>query len=118
LRDQLIQGIAALMPESRLNGHRFRRLPNNVNVSFAGVRGDALVAALDKAGIAASAGAACGSSTWEPSHVLLAMGLSMPEAMGGLRLTLSDENTPQDIEALLAALPGAVQGLRSLTAAR
>ena len=71
------------------------------------MRGDKLVDALDKAGIAASAGAACGSSTWEPSHVLLAMGLSMPEAVGGLRLSLSAENTGR-ARRLLRALPGAV----------
>jgi cysteine desulfurase len=93
-------------------------LANNVNISFRGVRGDALVKALDKEGFAVSAGAACGSSTWEPSHVLLAMGLSMSEAVGGLRITFSPETTEEDLAALVRALPGCVAGLRSLAASR
>jgi cysteine desulfurase len=118
LRDCLIDCILSAVPDARLNGSLSERLASNVNVSFRGVRGDALVKALDKAGFATSAGAACGSSTWEPSHVLLAMGLSMPEAVGGLRLTLSAENTSEDVEALLQVLPAAVAGLRSPAAAR
>ena len=118
LRDRLIAAVLAAVPDTRLNGHPTERLANNANISFRGVRGDALVKALDKAGFAVSAGAACGQSTWEPSHVLLAMGLSMSEAVGGLRLTLSGETTEQDIDCLLEALPGAVASLRSLAAAR
>jgi cysteine desulfurase len=118
LRDCLIQSVLTSVPDSRLNGPRSQRLANNVNISFRGVRGDALVRALDRAGFATSAGAACGSSTWEPSHVLLAMGLSMPEAVGGLRLTLSAENSDEDIHALMQVLPGAVAGLRAPAAAR
>jgi len=118
MRDRLIEAIPALVPDATLNGHRTQRLANNVNVSIRGVRGDKLVAALDRAGIAASAGAACGSSSWEPSHVLLAMGLSMPEAVGGLRLSLSAENTDAELDTLLEALPQAVRGLRSYAAAR
>jgi cysteine desulfurase len=116
LRDRLIAGILASVPGSRLNGHPTERLANNVNVSFPGVRGDELVLALDRLGIAASAGAACGSSTWEPSHVLLAMGLTMPEAVGGLRLTLSPATTVEEIETVLRALPQAVSALRPLAA--
>ncbi len=112
LRETLIEGIVATVEGARLNGHPTRRLANNVNISFPGVRGDRLVAALDRAGVAASAGAACGSSTWEPSHVLLAMGLSMPQAVGGLRLTLSAENTLDDVKTLLGVLPEAVKSLR------
>ena len=118
MRDRLIEAIPALVPDATLNGHPTQRLANNVNVSIRGVRGDKLVAALDRAGIAASAGAACGSSSWEPSHVLLAMGLSMPEAVGGLRLSLSAENTDAELDTLLEALPQAVRGLRSYAAAR
>lgn len=118
LRDQMIEGILESVPDSHLNGHPIERLANNVSISFRGLRGDDLVAALDKAGIAASAGAACGSLTWEPSHVLLAMGLSMPDAVGGLRLTLSSSNTPQEVEKLIAALPSAVARLRSLATTR
>ena len=118
LRDDLIEAILASIPDASLNGHPTERLANNLNVSFRGVRGDRLVAALDKASIATSAGAACGSSTWEPSHVLLAMGLSMSEAVGGLRLTLSAANTAAEAAALLRVLPDAVGRLRSLSSAR
>jgi cysteine desulfurase len=116
LRDRLIEAALAAVPDSRLNGHPTQRLANNANISFRGLRGDALVKALDRAGFAVSAGAACGQSTWEPSHVLLAMGLSMPEAVGGLRITLSGENTLADVDALVGVLPSAVASLRSLAA--
>jgi len=117
IRDRLIEAITASVPDSHLNGDPINRLPNNVNVSIPGVRGDLLILALDKEGVAASAGAACGSSTWEPSHVLLAMGLSMPEAVGGLRLTLSGETTDADADAVLDVLPRVVNQLRPLAAA-
>jgi cysteine desulfurase len=117
LRDRLTEALLGAIPGSRLNGHPSERLANNVNISFPGVRGDYLVLALDKLGIAASAGAACGSQTWEPSHVLLAMGLSMPEAVGGLRLTLSAAITEAEIEAVVQRLPGAVESLRPLATA-
>ena len=117
IRDRLIEAITASVPDSHLNGDRINRLPNNVNVSIPGVRGDLLILALDKEGVAASAGAACGSSTWEPSHVLVAMGLSMPEAVGGLRLTLSGETTDADADAVLDVLPRVVNQLRPLAAA-
>jgi cysteine desulfurase len=117
LRDHLIEAISVAIPDGRLNGHRTRRLPNNVNVSFRGVRGDKLVLELDKLGIAASAGAACGSSTWEPSHVLLAMGLSMPEAVGGLRLSLSADTTRDELDRVVSVLPGAVDALRPVASA-
>jgi cysteine desulfurase len=117
LRDYLAQGILSAVPDSRLNGHQTRRLANNVNVSLRGVRGDALVAALDRAGIAASAGAACGSSTWEPSHVLLALGRSMPEAVGSLRLTLSPQTTREEMDEVIRVLPGVVGRLREAVGA-
>lgn len=117
LRDYLVEEIARIAPDARLNGHPTRRLANNLNMSFPGVRGDDLVAALDKAGIAASAGAACGSSTWEPSHVLLALGRSMPEAIGALRLTLSCDNTRAEIEEVVRVLPDVLASLRKTAAA-
>ncbi len=117
LRDKLIEAVLAAVPDSRLNGDPMNRLANNVNVSFPGVRGDDLVLELDKLGIAASAGAACGQQTWEPSHVLLAMGLTMPEAVGGLRLTLSADTTEAEIDAVVQRLPGAVESLRPVAAA-
>ena len=112
LRNAIVDGIQKLAPDSRLNGHPTSRLANNANISFRGIRGDELVAALDRAGIAASAGAACGSSTWEPSHVLLAMGLSMAAAVGSLRLTVSADNTAAEVDELLAALPSILSALR------
>jgi cysteine desulfurase len=118
LRDDATARILTAFSDTRLNGHPTERLANNVNVSVPGVRGDDLVLALDKAGICVSAGAACGSSTWEPSHVLLAMGLSMPEAVGGLRVTLSAASTAADVDALIDVLPGAVDSLRALSPAR
>jgi cysteine desulfurase len=118
LRDRLAAEVLATIPDAHLNGHPTERLATNVNLSFRGVRGDELVAALDRRGVAASAGAACGMQTWEPSHVLLAMGLSMPDAVGGLRLTLSSATTDADIDGLLAVLPEAVQSLRPVAAGR
>jgi cysteine desulfurase len=117
LRDHLIDCIPALVPDARLNGHPTQRLANNVNVSFRGVRGDKLVSALDRKGIATRAGAACGSQTWEPSHVLLAMGLSMPEAVGGLRLSVSASTTDGQIDKVLEVLPGVVKALRGTAVA-
>ena len=117
LRDRLIEQALAVVPDTRLNGHPVERLANNVNISFRGVRGDELVLALDRAGIATSAGAACGSLTWEPSHVLLAMGMSMSEAVGGLRITLGGDNTEAEADELLRVLPDAVAGLRAAATA-
>jgi cysteine desulfurase len=117
LRDELTEALLSVVPGSRANGHRTERLASNVNISIPGVRGDELVLALDRLGIAASAGAACGQQTWEPSHVLLAMGLSMPEAVGGLRLTLSATTTEAEIEAVVQRLPVAVDNVRPLATA-
>ena len=117
LRARLTDGILASVPDSRLNGDPVQRLASNVNISIRGLRGDDLVLGLDKEGIAASAGAACGMSSWEPSHVLLAMGLSMPEAVSGLRLTLSDANTEAEIDEVLGVLPKVIEKLRSHAAA-
>ncbi|HWO72011.1 MAG TPA: cysteine desulfurase family protein [Dehalococcoidia bacterium] len=118
LRQRLAEALLAAVPDCRLNGHPSERLANNVNVSIRGLRGDELVLALDKEGLAASAGAACGSSTWEPSHVLLAMGLSMPDAVGGLRLTLGSETSDADIDAAIEIIPRVVAKLRPVAAAR
>lgn len=112
LRDRLAEGILARIPDSQLNGHPERRLPNNVNVSFRGVEGEALLARLDREGIAASSGAACGSSTWEPSHVLMAMGLPLEMAVGSLRLTLGPASTEDEVDYVLRVLPDLVRSLR------
>jgi len=117
LRNKLTEALTARVPDSLLTGDPVTRLSSNVSISFRGVRGDELVRALDKEGIAASAGAACGSSTWEPSHVLLAMGLSMPDVVGGLRLSLSLDTTDADIDQTIAILPRVVEQLRPIAAA-
>ncbi|HEY8490265.1 MAG TPA: cysteine desulfurase family protein [Dehalococcoidia bacterium] len=112
LRDRLIQGVLAAVPDARLNGHRRRRLANHASFSFAGVEGDRLIAQLDAAGIAASNGSACSSATWEPSHVLLALGLPLEWALGTVRFTLGPENTDADVDHVLAVLPRLVARLR------
>ena len=117
LRDKLIEALTGQIPDSLLTGDPINRLSSNVSISFRGVRGDELVRALDKEGIAASAGAACGSSTWEPSHVLLAMGLGMPDVVGGLRLSLSLDTTDAEVDQVIAVLPHVIQQLRPIAAA-
>jgi cysteine desulfurase len=117
LRDKLTEALTSGVSDSLLTGDPVNRLSSNVSISFRGVRGDQLVRALDKEGIAASAGAACGSSTWEPSHVLLAMGLSMPDVVGGLRLSLSLDTTDADVDGVIAVLPRVIEQLRPIAAA-
>jgi cysteine desulfurase len=112
LRDRVIQQTPQLIDAVVLNGHPTRRLPNNTNLSFLGLEGDALVEALDAQGIAVGSGSACGSGSWEPSHVLLAMGLSLERAAGALRVTVGQHTTDEDIDRLLSKLPGIVAELR------
>lgn len=114
LRDQLIEGIAAI-PGSRLNGPRRQRLPNNVNVCFAGVESEALLLGLDAAGISASSGSACTSASLEPSHVLLAMGIQPDLAAGSLRLTTGHGNTKAEIGRTLDVLYALVPRARRAT---
>ncbi|MCY3749687.1 MAG: cysteine desulfurase family protein [Chloroflexi bacterium] len=111
LRDRLIEGIAAI-PESRLNGPHRQRLPNNVNVCFAGVDSESLLMGLDAAGIAASSGSACTSASLEPSHVLLALGIKPDLAAGSLRLTTGRGNTEAEVERTLEVLHALVPRLR------
>ena len=111
LRDLLIDGIATI-PDSRLNGPVRQRLPNNVNICFVGVESEALLLSLDAAGIAASSGSACTSASLEPSHVLLAMGISPDLAAGSLRLTMGHGNTEAEIERTLETLHELVPRLR------
>lgn len=116
MRDRLIAGIMERVPEVRLNGHPTDRLPNNCNLSFQGVEGEALLLRLDLAGIAGSSGSACTSGTLDPSHVLLAIGLPVAMAHGSLRLTLGADTTEEDIDAVLERLPPIVADLRSMVA--
>ena len=114
-RDKLIKMILKLIPDSRLNGSQTNRLPNNVNISFKGAEGEAVVIALDQKGIACSTGSACSSKSLEPSHVLLALGLSHEEAHGSLRITLGRNTTEQEINRLLNVLPPIVERLRKIS---
>ena len=105
LRDRIVEGVLAAVPNANLNGHPERRLSNNAHFTFEGAESDDMLAALDKRGIAASAGSACTSSTWEPSHVLVAMGVPLSEAVAALRLTVGLENTDDEVDYLLSVLP-------------
>lgn len=115
LRDYLIQKIEAEIPYCRLNGHRDRRLPNNVNFSFLFVEGESLLIMLDMKGICASSGSACTSGSLDPSHVLLAIGLKHEEAHGSLRLTLSEENTREEMDTVVEAVKQIVARLRDMS---
>ena len=114
LRDRIIQHISANIPGNHLNGHETQRLPNNINFSFEGVEGEAILLGLDAAGIAASSGSACSSGSLEPSHVLLALAQSADLARGSLRVTLGRENTDQEVDYFLSVLDGLVAQLRKL----
>lgn len=115
MRDRLINGILDTIPETRLNGHRTQRLPGNVNVSIRYIEGESLLLSLDIKGIAASSGSACTSGSLDPSHVLLAIGLPHEIAHGSLRLSLSEENTMEEVETVLAALREIVDRLRAMS---
>ncbi|MFZ5584573.1 MAG: aminotransferase class V-fold PLP-dependent enzyme [Thermodesulfobacteriota bacterium] len=104
LRDELWRGIRRLVPEARLNGPLLERLPNTLNVSLPGIRGESLVLAMDHKGVALSSGSACRAGSPEPSHALLAMGLTAEQAHCALRFSLGRGNTRQEIERTLAAL--------------
>ena len=114
LRDKLIAGLTAI-PHTVLNGDAARRLPGNVNVCFEGIEGESLLLLLDEKGIAASSGSACTSGSLDPSHVLLALGRPHEVAHGSLRLTLSEENRPEEIDYILEVLPGIVSYLRDMS---
>jgi cysteine desulfurase len=108
LRARLEAGIRERFPESAVNGHPQQRLPNILNVTFPDVQGERLVEEMDARGVAVSSGSACASQSWEPSHVLLAMGLPLDHAAGALRFSLGPETTEADVDAAVDALPAAV----------
>ncbi|HIU64493.1 MAG TPA: cysteine desulfurase NifS [Candidatus Avacidaminococcus intestinavium] len=112
LRNKLIDGIRSNISGVRLNGHQEQRLPNNVNFSISDIEGETLLLLLDLAGIAASSGSACSAGALDPSHVLLAIGLSPELARGSLRLTLSEFTTEEEVDYLLVELPKIVERLR------
>ena len=113
LRDYIIDNILLKIPYARLNGHRTKRLPNNVNFSFQFIEGESLLILLDMAGICASSGSACTSGSTDPSHVLTALGLPNEVARGSLRLTLGAENTKEEIDFVINQIIKNVEQLRS-----
>lgn len=115
MRDRLIEGIEATIPEVKLNGHRTKRLPNNVNFSIEYIEGESILLMLDMAGIAASSGSACTSGSLDPSHVLLALGLTHEVAHGSVRMTLGDDTTDEDIDYVLETLPKVAHRLRAMS---
>ncbi len=114
MRDRLIDEITKI-PHTRLNGPREGRLPGNVNVSFEFIEGESLLLLLDMAGICASTGSACSSSSLEPSHVLLTIGVPVEQAHGSLRLSISRDTTDADIDYILEKLPPIVERLREMS---
>jgi len=114
LRDRLIDGILEL-PHTRLNGCRDRRLAGNCNISIEGIEGESLLLMLDMNGICASSGSACTSGSLDPSHVLLALGLSHEIAHGSLRLTIDTDTTEEDVDYILEKVPAVVNRLREMS---
>ena len=114
LRDKLIAGLSRI-PHSAVNGDLAHRLPGNVNFCFEGIEGESLLLLLDAKGICASSGSACTSGSLDPSHVLLAIGRPHEVAHGSLRLSLCEENTEEEIDQILAAVPEIVEYLRGMS---
>ncbi len=115
MRDRLIDGILENIPYTRLNGGREHRLPGNVNISVEYIEGESLILLLDLNGVCASSGSACTTGSLDPSHVLLALGLTHEVAHGSLRLTINDETTDEDIDYILEVLPQVVDRLRAMS---
>ena len=118
MRDRLLDELPRRVPGTIVTGSldRARRLPNSASFAFENLEGEAVLLALDLAGIAASSGSACTTASLEPSHVLVAMGISERYLRGSLRLTLGADNTPSDVERVLDVLPGIVGKIRGLGA--
>ncbi|MCW5878735.1 MAG: cysteine desulfurase [Anaerolineales bacterium] len=114
LRDELIQGVLNAIPDAQLTGHPRERLANHASFVFEDVDGNALLMLLDDAGFACSSGSACKTANPEPSQVLLALGLTPQWALGSLRVTLGKDSTPEQVQALLSALPALVARARQL----
>ena len=114
LRDKLIEGLSKV-PHCVLNGDPVNRLPGNVSFCFEGIEGEALLLLLDAKGVCASSGSACTSGSLDPSHVLLAIGRPHEIAHGSLRLSLSDENTAEEMDHILTVVPQVVEYLRKMS---
>lgn len=115
LRNTLIAGLLERISDSHLNGHPSNRLPNNIHLSFDFVEGESMLLHLDMEGICASTGSACSSGSLEPSHVLLALGLSHQLAHGSLRFSLGKWSTDDDVARVLDNLPGIITKLRAMS---
>ena len=115
LRDKLIERVLMAVPESYLNGHPTERLPNNANIRFSYIEGEALLLSLSDLGISVSSGSACVAKTLEPSHVLRALGLKHEEAHGSLVFTLGKSNREENVEYVVQSLPGVVKRLRAMS---
>ena len=115
LRDYLMDRVMAEVPYTRVNGHRQNRLPNNCNFAFQFIEGESLLIMLDMAGICGSSGSACTSGSLDPSHVLLAIGLPHEIAHGSLRLTLSEENTKEEMDYVVGEIKRIVERLRAMS---
>ncbi len=115
LRDRLIKGILETIPDTRLNGHPTNRLPGNCNVSIRYIEGESMLLNLDIKGIAASSGSACTSGSLDPSHVLLAIGLTHEVAHGSLRFSLNEDNTEEEVDYVIKSLDEVVKRLRAMS---
>lgn len=115
LRDYLMKRIMEEVPYTRINGHRTRRLSNNINVAFQFIEGESLLIKLDMSGICGSSGSACTSGSLDPSHVLLAIGLPHEIAHGSLRLTVSEDNTREEMDYVVEQVKEIVAYLRSMS---
>ena len=115
LRDKLVTGILSTVPKTFLNGHPGERLPNNANISFMDIEGEALLLMMNEHGICASTGSACTSKSLDPSHVILALGLPYEASHGSIRFTLGKHTTETGIAKVLEVVPGIVQQLRHLS---
>ncbi len=115
LRDYLYKGLTSKIEHVRLNGHPEKRLPNTLNVGFKYLEGESIVLSLDMEGIAVSTGSACTSGSLEPSHVLTAMGVDPAETQGSIRFSLGKDNTKEDMDYVLEALPPIIKRLRDMS---
>jgi cysteine desulfurase len=115
LRDRLIVGLTTVVPEAYLNGHMTNRLPNNANIRFSYIEGEALILSLDDVGVQANTGSACAAKTLEPSACLLATGLKPEDAHGSLVFTLGKANNKDQIDYVIQQLPGIVKRLRAMS---
>lgn len=115
LRDRLVKGVTAAIPDTFLNGSATRRVPNNASIRFLYIEGESLILNLETKGVAVSSGSACASKTLEPSHVLMCIGLPHEEAHGTLQFSLNRYTRQEDVDHVIAVLPEIVKRLRAMS---